>query len=143
MLINSMHSWSRENPNGNILLIAGDSDYVETLKFMEEGGHKVMIAGGWDASELLMEHGQVWWNWPDIVLSDSGSSPIYYRNLVSFISIYFFLHQFNIPIFGNENIERGSRVWRFFYHSFSILMLSRNNYWIMSNLEYYFVLELT
>jgi len=87
MLINSMHSWSRENPNGNILLIADDSDYVKTLKFMEEGGHKVMIAGGCDASELLMEHGQVWWNWPNIVLSDSGSSPLYYRNPVSFISI--------------------------------------------------------
>lgn len=80
MLISNMHSWSRENPKGNILLIAGDSDYVETLKFMEEGGHKVMIAGKWDASELLMEYGQVLWNWPNIVLLESGSSPIYYRN---------------------------------------------------------------
>jgi hypothetical protein len=88
-----MHSWSRENPKGNILLIAGDSDYVETLKFMEEGGHKVMIAGKWDASELLMEYGQVLWNWPNIVLLESGSSPIYYRNPVSFIS-------FNLLLFA-------------------------------------------
>jgi len=92
MLISNMHSWSRENPNGNILLIAGDSDYVETLKFMEEGGHTVMIAGKWDASELLMEYGKVLWNWPNIVLLGSGCSPIYYRNPVSFISTYFFLH---------------------------------------------------